>query len=854
MIPSKRKTKLPYRPLGCMRDDLLFSHSRHLALLVAALAGGMGGAAEAAEAVLSPKREKMNLQASFDLEMIKERGLDPRIAEYFRDGARFGAGPHLVMLYLNGIKRGLVDASFDEQGQLCFNRELIDRAGLAMPDKSFLIDAPLVIGDQDFAASSSPDDAVCYDFTAMYPQTELELRPAKAEVSLVVPTAALRKPDEDFSGYDTGGTAGLLNYDIFTLSNQFNGASSNYISANAEIGFNSHDWVVRSRQSYTSQNKNGSLQSLYTYAQHTLVDHKSIIQLGQINIGSSVVSGSAITGFQIMPETALRNQHRDGATVEGIAQSQARIEVRQLGALIYSTVVPAGPFSLNDIPIITGNIDLVVTVIEANGAKRSFTVAAASLGAFSRATPGFSFAAGKVRRFGRSGTDDRNDPFVVSGSGGWLLNERNQLSAGAVASSGYQSVGWGLDSSPTSSSSIMVRNVWSSAAEESVRGALLSMSASAAITDKLNLGGSATRQSLGYRDLTDAVYGRLNGEFGDRSRAQYSASLNWNDATLGGFNVSYTNSSSYRGPSFQRIVGSWNKTFRHATVSANIERNVGQRQTDDSAFYVNVSIPLGQRSLRIYVNSFGGDSRLGTTVTDKVNDYVSYRVTTERRSGDGGTDVSGNLSLLPRYTQVNLDYGRSGAGTTTYVGQLRGGVALHDGGITLSPYLIQDTFSLLKVGDVSGVRVDTPGGPVWTDAWGRAVAPTLSAYRKSRLEVATKSLPRNVDIKNGFKSLDAGRGSVNYVDFEVVKVRRVLMKVRTADGFPLSKGASVLDGRNQFLTTVVDDGKLFLSNGQLHQGLKVNSPDGTQCSLDFTLSEQPDVNAYFETIDAVCRP
>src|SRR5260364_253462 len=68
------------------------------------------------------------------------------------------------------------------------------------------------------------------------------------------------------------------------------------------------------------------------------------LQVGQINTASSIFPGTAITGMQIVPEYALDAQNT-GAVVEGVASSPARVEVRQSGALIYSTLVPAGPFS-----------------------------------------------------------------------------------------------------------------------------------------------------------------------------------------------------------------------------------------------------------------------------------------------------------------------------------------------------------------------------------------------------------------------------------------------------------------------------------------------------------------------------
>ena len=59
---------------------------------------------------------------------------------------------------------------------------------------------------------------------------------------------------------------------------------------------------------------------------------------------------------------------------------------------------------------------------------------------------------------------------------------------------------------------------------------------------------------------------------------------------------------------------------------------------------------------------------------------------------------------------------------------------------------------------------------------------SLPAYQASLLELEGKSLPRQVDIKNGTKMLEAGRGSFNKVDFDVIKVRRVLLRATDVDG------------------------------------------------------------------------
>ncbi len=55
---------------------------------------------------------------------------------------------------------------------------------------------------------------------------------------------------------------------------------------------------------------------------------------------------------------------------------------------------------------------------------------------------------------------------------------------------------------------------------------------------------------------------------------------------------------------------------------------------------------------------------------------------------------------MARYTQLNLGLSHYGQ-STSYSGQLQGGLALHGNGVTrASPYPIQETFGILSVGDI----------------------------------------------------------------------------------------------------------------------------------------------------------
>ncbi|MGX5148948.1 fimbria/pilus outer membrane usher protein, partial [Enterobacter hormaechei] len=125
---------------------------------------------------------------------------------------------------------------------------------------------------------------------------------------------------------------------------------------------------------------------------------------------------------------------------------QARVDIRQGGQLIYSTLVPAGPFNLDDVPLANLNTDLNVTVTETDGSENRFTVSASTFRSnhIGRA-PGFTLAMGRVEDM-----DSRfENPWVVSANDGWSVNKRVNFLAGMVmADNHYYGFSGNLDTIP----------------------------------------------------------------------------------------------------------------------------------------------------------------------------------------------------------------------------------------------------------------------------------------------------------------------------------------------------------------------------------------------------------------------
>ncbi|MNF48285.1 Outer membrane usher protein FimD precursor [compost metagenome] len=772
-----------------------------------------------------------SLLTSFDQKTLSQRGIDPSLATQLLAAPSFTAGRHPITLTVNGQRRGRVDVTFNREGDLCFDRSLLDAANLSEP-------------------SIPANDKGCFDVLATWPQARIEQDPANLGLSLIVPTQAIRPVVRDISGYQTGGIAGLLNYDINSLHSQYGNRSNRYLSANTEVGFNASDWIVRSRQVQSWQNDVSRTTHLAAYAQRTFASHETVLQAGQVNLYNPVLAGAQITGVQLMTEQALQVEGQ-GNPIEGIARSQAQVEIRQNGSLIHSTVVPAGPFSLSNVRRLDSRSDVEVTVKEADGSEQRFTVPVAMLGVGLPA-PGFSLATGQVRSLGdaRSG-----NPWVISGGWSGALNPNVLLSTGATGTADYRAAGAGLSLLPGPVTQIQTTlQAADTSTHQADRGLQADLNVSQRLGEQWSINAATSHRTFGYRELSEAVFDTRSERSQSRYRDQQSLSLTWSTPGFGAFSSGFSRSTTFDGQNSSRALASWGTRIGDVSVSATAQWQVSGTQRSDDSVYLSLSIPLGERRrARTWVRRSAGEYRSGVGLNEQINDQLSYRVGVEHDTRDKQVQSSAGVSLLPRYSQLDLNYTRSDAERSSYQMGARGGAVLHGDGLTLSPYAVRDTFALLSVGDESAIKVSTPSGPVWTDWKGQAVVPQVSAYGRSPVEVDTRSLPRNLDINNGLAVVSAGRGAVDKVEFGVTLTRRALLKVTTDDGTPLPRGATVSSADGEFITLAQEGGLVFLPNALTTRDLWITAPGLERCALRFELPAKANTQVYYETADARCR-
>jgi outer membrane usher protein len=188
------------------------------------------------------------------------------------------------------------------------------------------------------------------------------------------------------------------------LSQRWARPESTQLYTGLNVGLNIGNWRLRHNGSYSQSSGSGPTTSHYdavsSYAQRDLTGLKSQLTLGEYYTPSGLFDSVPYTGVQLSSDDRMLPDSQRGfaPTIHGTAESNARVTVRQGGTVLYETSVAPGPFVINDLYNTGYSGDLKVTVTEADGRVRSFTVPFASVAQLLRpGTSRYSLTAGKYR-------------------------------------------------------------------------------------------------------------------------------------------------------------------------------------------------------------------------------------------------------------------------------------------------------------------------------------------------------------------------------------------------------------------------------------------------------------------------
>ena len=790
-------------------------------------------------------------------------------------GGGISPGTYRVDLYVNRYLNSRFDIVFsrDEksnQVEPCFTVDFLRQIGINIEKLEH--------------AALYGEDSSCLRIQNIIPQASANYDSARLRLDITVPQLYMspaRRGYVDPSLWNNGVPVLFTNYNFNTRHSSGGGLnnSQRYTNVNFNAGLNFGPWRLRNNSSLSSgTNTSTSFQSQNTYVQRDIVALQSQLWLGETYTASQLFNSVRFRGIQLASDEAMLPDSERGyaPVIRGTADSNATVEVRQNGFLLYSTTVAPGPFEITDLSPSGSNGNLEVTVIEADGSRRT------TIQAFS--SPPLMVREGRIKYDLAVGEYVQQQgggkhPLFANTSVLYGLTSDMTIAGGAQVSSGYQafSAGVGLN---TRAGAFSLDGIHS---RSKVANVISSGQSLRFLFNKhfpaTGTGFNASWQhslSKGYYTLADHVSARNENEMQLGSifsnnvyglRSQASIYLNQNvgsNSKYGNFYLSASDSR-YWGDSKTRSVSagyshsigsvSFNLSYTH---SKNVSTDFGYGPSSNNAVTLSVSIPLGSPGgytpysyTTITRQNSKNTINTGVSGSLPIERQVSYSIATGR-DANGTTNSSAYLGTTTSVAQVNAGYSRSNK-INSYSVQASGSIVVHQGGINLGQ-TVGDTFALAHVDPaVSGVGMSTRAG-VETGLNGYAIVPYLTPYRANWVGINAKNLSADVEITENMMQVVPTRGAVVLATFKSDTGRRIQFEFKLSDGTPFPFGAVVetINGERLGITDPRGRALVLLSEEQQKQADVMVQWDHSECRIPYSLPDKVKGENYTRII-LVCN-
>ncbi|MFK2874295.1 fimbria/pilus outer membrane usher protein [Dyella lipolytica] len=855
--------------------------------------------------------------ADFDRSLLAGAGQNTTDLSRFEHGNPVLPGSYNADVYLNNVWVGRSDVRFaatsaNASAMPCIDRRLLDQLGLH----------PAKLSAETVASLSDPK--TCVSMGSLIPGATMAFDMSQLRVDVSVPQAYLGQVARGYVNpeyWDAGVPAALLNYNFNSYRSRSQGQTqtTSYLGLNS--GLNLGPWHFR--EDATANWESGAAgaparsqwQNINTYVQRDLSSLRAQLTIGDSFTDGAVFDSYGIRGIQLGTDDRMLPQSLQGyaPVVHGVAQTNAKITVRQNGVVIYETTVSPGPFTLSDLYPTGYGGSLQVTVTEADGRVSTFAVPYASVAQLLR--PGitrFDIAVGQLRD-----ATIQDKPAVVQATVQHGFNNLLTGYAGIAGSQGYGALlagaaintRYGALAMDVTEADAHIRG-YSTQSGQSVRltyskiipstgttlsvatyrystGGFLSLTQAEQARDYARQGINAfdvvPQQIVPTIDgvpaqsvLTPAQQAALTGSAFttnpilsatgvERQRSNFTLSVNQSLGHNGGSFYANVSASDYwnrRGNDTQFQVG-YNNHFHQLTYSLSATRSVDPLGHYDNEYFVSVSLPLGRNThsptftLNVSHDQQGGsqDQAMlnGTLGSDS---QFNYSAAATHSSDGGGNAGSVNVGYRSPYAVFNASYG-DGNGYSQASVNASGSVIAHPGGVTFGQPL-GDTVGIVYLPDAAGARLaNAPGARV--DRFGYAVVPYLTPYQLNTIQIDPKGLPLDVQLDATSAQVVPYAGAVVMLKFKTENGRTLIVRARLKDGEALPFGAEVFNEKGFSLGVVGQAGQILLRGvdqaGRLTARWQDDNGAAQSCSFDYRLepkSKHKKTTVGYEQMSVTC--
>lgn len=528
------------------------------------------------------------------------------------------------------------------------------------------------------------------------------------------------------------------------------------------------------------------------------------------------------TNFATQPNLVTMPMHN----ASGTAVLPSTVDVYVNNMLSSRREVPPGPFSINNIPVVTGSGDVRVVVRDMMGREQVISQPFyQSASVLARGREDFSYEVGALRR---------NYGLADGDYGGWMASgtHRKGLSDSftgelrAEAQAGRQTLGLG--------GALMMMPL-------GVINAALATGRGAGQSGKLGALGFEHQGylfSLGaYTQVSTPGFSPLGVEAGrpaPQRISNYHAGLNL--GMVGSLGVAYVTQANRETDKVRIASASFSTGFDpFGFLGVSVGRSLGPK--GGLAFGVNWTLPLGPRTATmVNINKMDGkgESFVQFQQAAPAGEGTGYQV----QAGDAGS-VRAALTMQTNTGSYGVDAASQRGQTATRL-MASGGITFLGGSVHASRK-ITDSFALVQVPGYPGVRVYADNQLVGvTDEKGEALLPRLRAYERNPISIEQLDLPYDATV--GALALEAEpffrAGTV--LPFAVARSYGAVVTLRLETGDDLPAGAVVTIVGRPDAFPVGYGGQVYLTGLQAHNRLKVVwGEQGCELSVDYPEAVNP---------------
>jgi outer membrane usher protein len=785
------------------------------------------------------------------------------------------AGRYMVTLLINQQDVGNREINFssDEHGKVVaeFTPKLLDELGVNIEAIAALKALPAETTISDLSAYIS-DSKVTFDL-------------AKLRLNLSVPQIAM-KPDS--RGYvdpkllDQGIPALLLNYQLSAGRQWSKGddslsdSQSDNVFGSVRGGVNLGAWRLRSTMTYN--HTSAEMQGTTTRSDRTSFSNSYIMRdiqrwssemvLGESSTRNDVLDSIPFKGVRLGSNDQMLPSSMRGFAPEinGIAQSNARVAIRQNGNIVYQTFVAPGPFSIRDLyPTGTAG-DLEVTITEADGTVRTFTQAFSTLPVMLR-PGGFKYELTAGRYDGGITIGSKESDFV-QGTLIYGLPKSVTLYGGAVAAQDYWSGALGTGISLGSFGALSTDITHASAIindEKQVGQSYRIRYSKSLLTTGTSVDLTALRFStkhyysfIDFNNSGHSLKEDVSPWLNDRQRNSFQTYINqsmgdWGSIYLQGSRSDYWE----KNQKITNLSVGYNNSFKGVNYGINygISRTKGDGDwPENRQVTFNINAPLSVFSPRPAVRNISSSYQIshdnqGRTIQQMgingnfLDNKVNYNLTQGYDNQDQGNNGTVNLGYQGSYGDVGAGYGYSRNSQNVNM-NANGGMVVHSGGVTLGRSL-GSSVALIEAPDATGTTLSN--GDAAIDRFGYAVSPYMSDYSKNIVSLNVNTLPEGVMPENTSVNLYPTKGAVVKATFVTRKGYQALISLKASQPLPLGAMASIKDKQkpDDINSSIVgENGQVYFSGmpeqGQIAVTWGTSANQSCMASFDFAnVAENP---------------